>query len=169
LVARWKEAVMPDLSIQPLEPDSPLLVRIADDQFAHWGPLTGHSSPEAYAAFLEEAARSSSLPRVLTASLEGTLLGSVNLLAYEMPIRPLLTPWMGQLFVAVKQRSRGVGAVLLDAAASYVAQLGYRQLFLFTSGTLPDYYRRKGWTDVEEVSYLGRLRTVMRLEIAAAT
>jgi len=41
------------------------------------------------------------------------------------------------------------------------------QLFLFTSGTLPDYYRRRGWTEVEDVSYLGRLRTIMRRDIAA--
>ena len=157
---------MLNLSIQPLEPGSPLLARIAADQFAHWGQLTGHSSRRAYEAFLEDAARSSSLPRVLTASLQGTLLGSVNLLANEMTIRPRFTPWMGQLFVAPDNRARGVGAALLASAASYVGELGYRQLFLFTSGTLPDYYRSKGWTDVEDVSYLGRLRTIMRRDVA---
>ena len=158
---------MPNLSVQPLESGSPLLVRIAADQFAHWGPLTGHCSQEAYKAFLEDAAGSIALPRVLIATIDGTVLGSVNLLANEMTIRPRFTPWLGQLFVAKSQRSRGVGAVLLDAAASYVAQLGYRQLFLFTSGTLPDYYRRSCWTEVEDVSYLGRLRTIMRRDIAA--
>jgi GNAT superfamily N-acetyltransferase len=162
-----KKAVMPNLSIQPLEPGSPLLALIAADQFAHWGLLTGHGSREAFAAFLEDAAQSMARPRVLTATIDGTALGSVNLLANEMPIRPQFTPWLGQLFVARSQRSRGVGAVLLEAAASYVARLGYRQLFLFTSGTLPDYYRRSGWTDVEDVSYLGRLRTIMRRDIAA--
>ena len=159
---------MPNLSIRPLEPGSALLTQVAADQFAHWGPLTGYSSRDAYTAFLEDAARSIALPRVLIATIDGIVLGSVNLLATEMSIRPQFTPWMGQLFVAMSQRSRGVGAVLLDAAASYVAQLGYRQLFLFTSGTLPDYYRRRGWTDVEDVSYLGRLRTIMRRDIAAS-
>jgi len=159
---------MPPLSIRPLEPHSPLLMRIAADHFGHWGPLTGHCSQQAYAAFLEDAARSIALPRVLIATFDGTVLGSVNLLANEMPIRPQFTPWLGQLFVAGSQRSRGVGAALLDAAASYVAQLGYRQLFLFTSGTLPGYYRRRGWTDVEDVSYLGRLRAIMRRDIAPA-
>src|SRR3954453_5664827 len=104
---------MLNLSIQPLEPGSPLLARIAAEQFAHWGPLTGHSSRKAYEAFLDGAARSSSLPRVLTASLEGTLLGSVNLLANEMTIRPQFTPWMGQLFVTSDNRTRGIGAALL--------------------------------------------------------
>jgi hypothetical protein len=105
-------------SIQPLEPSSPLLAQIAADQFAHWGSLTGYCSLEAYAAFLEAAARSAVLPRVLIATLDGALLGSVNLLATEMPTRPQLTPWMGQLFVATGQRSRGIGAALLASAAS---------------------------------------------------
>jgi hypothetical protein len=92
----------------------------------------------------------------------------VNLLINEMMIRPQLTPWLGQLFITEGQRSQGVGAVLLDAAASYIEQLGYRQLFLFTSGTLPHYYRNRGWSDVEEVIYLGKPRTIMRLKIDAA-
>ena len=65
----------------------------------------------------------SALPRVLIAHSHGTLLGSVNLLTNEMPIRPQFTPWVGQLFIAESQRSRGVGAALLDAAARYVERL----------------------------------------------
>jgi N-acetylglutamate synthase-like GNAT family acetyltransferase len=94
-------------------------------------------------------------------------LGSVNVLMNEMPIRPQLTPWMGQLFVAESQRSRGIAAALVDAAAGYVEQLGYHQLFLFTSGTLPHYYRSRGWIDVEDVTYLGKVRTIMRRDTRA--
>jgi len=156
------------LSVQPLQPESPWLTQIAVDQFEYWGPLTGYSSRSSYESFLQQAAQSRALPRVLIASIGGTLLGSVNLLMNEMTIRPQFMPWMGQLFVAEKQRSLGVGAALLDAAASYVEQLGYRQLFLFTSGTLPHYYRSRGWSDVEDVTYLGKVRTIMRLEINTA-
>jgi hypothetical protein len=156
------------LSVQPLEPNSPWLTQIAAEQFDHWGPLTGHNSPSAYEQFLEQAARSADLPRVLIASCGGTRLGSVNLLINELPIRPQFTPWMGQLFIAHGQRSRGIGTALVDAAARYVAQLLYRQLFLFTSGTLPHYYRNRGWIDVEAVAYLGKVRAIMRREIKAA-
>jgi GNAT superfamily N-acetyltransferase len=159
---------MLDLSVQPLEPGSSWLAQIAADQFEHWGPLTGYNSRSLYEAFLEQAAQSVSLPRVLIASVRGTPLGSVNLLTKEMTIRPQFTPWLGQLFVTESRRTLGVGAVLLDAAASYVARLGYRQIFLFTSGTLPHYYRNRGWSDVEEVTYLGKSRTIMRLKIDAA-
>jgi predicted N-acetyltransferase YhbS len=159
---------MSALTVQPLEPKSPWVPQIAADQFAYWGPLTGYSSRSLYEAFLEQAARSAALPRVLTASRDGkTLLGSVNLLPNEMPIRPQFSPWMGQLFVAGTQRSAGIGAALVGAAASYVEQLGHRHLFLFTSGTLPLYYRRRGWIDVEDVAYLGKVRTIMQFKIDA--
>jgi GNAT superfamily N-acetyltransferase len=152
-------------SIQPLEPKSVSLTQIADDQFQYWGPLTGYSSRSSYETFLEQAAQSVSLPRVLIASIRGALLGSVNLLRNEMTIRPQFTPWMGQLFVTKSQRSLGIGAALLDAAVSYVEELGHRQLFLYTSGTLPHYYRKRGWVDVEDVAYLGKIRTIMRYEL----
>lgn len=156
---------MAELSIESLTSDSPWRAQIAAEQFALWGPLTGYNSASAYETFLERAAASASLPRVLVARLDETLLGSVNLLAQEMTIRPQLTPWLGQLFVSQDQRAKGVGARLLDAASAYVGSLGYRQLFLFTSGTLPDYYRKRGWAEVEQVAYLGKARTVMRFDI----
>jgi GNAT superfamily N-acetyltransferase len=155
------------LSVQPLEPNSPWLAQIATEQFAYWGPLTGYGSRNLYESFLEQAARGEALPRVLIATIRGMPIGSVNLLTNDMTIRPQFTPWMGQLFVAVNHRSLGIGTALIDAAASYVEQLGYCRLFLFTSGTLPQYYRNRGWIDVENVTYLGKVRSIMRLEISA--
>ena len=151
-----------------LEPSSGWIAEIARRQFDQWGPLTDHPSAQAYQAFLLEAAGSQRLPRTLVAVSAGVLLGSVNLLAGERAIRSALTPWLGQLFVMEAARSRGVGSALVDAAAAYARRLGHGQLFLFTTGTLPDYYRRHGWVDVDEVEYLGRVRTIMRRDLQPA-
>jgi predicted N-acetyltransferase YhbS len=153
-------------SIQPLTLEAPWRAQMAAEQFATWGPLTGHDSAEAYEVFLEKAARSAALPRVLVATRAGALLGSVNLLAQEMAIRPQFTPWLGQLFVRNHCRAEGIGTALVDAAIAYAGVLGYGELFLFTSGSLPDYYRKRGWRDVETVDYLSRQRTVMRFDIS---
>ena len=150
-------------SITPLLPTSPFISEIALRQHDRWGPLTGYSSLSAYRSFLEQAARSVTLPRVLVATTPESWLGSVNLEVSEMTIRPLLTPWLAKLFVIDRARGEGIGTRLIDAAVGYVEQLGYQQLYLFTSGRLPDYYRSRGWVGIEEVSYLGKVRTVMRL------
>jgi len=155
-------------TIEPISPNSPWIQSLAFSQFENWGVLTGYDSVEAYCAFVEQAAKSASLPRILAASEGESFLGSVNLLPSEMTIRQHLSPWLGQLFVVPACRSRGVAAALLEAAASYVAQLGHDRLFLFTSGSLPGYYRRLGWQDMEDVVYLGKVRTIMKLEIDAA-
>lgn len=140
-------------------------MQIVKDQYDYWGPLTGHGSPAQYKAFLDQASCSATLPRVLVATASGALLGSVNLLDREMTIRPQYRPWLGQLFVAERHRATGTGTGLLDAATAYAASLGFAQLFLFTSGTLPDYYRKRGWIHVEDVAYLDRERTIMRFDL----
>jgi GNAT superfamily N-acetyltransferase len=129
------------------------------------GPLTEYTSARAYEAFLLQAAGSQRRPRTLVAVSSGVLLGSVNLLAGERAIRPGLTPWLGQLFVMEAARGRGVGGALVDAAAAYARRLGHGRLFLFTTGTLPSYYRRRGWVDVDEMVYLDRVRTIIRLDL----
>jgi GNAT superfamily N-acetyltransferase len=158
---------MNDLSIQPLTPESPWQMQMVTNQYEHWGPLTGHNSPTLYEEFLEQAAYSLTLPRVLLATTPSALLGSVNLMVQEMAIRPQFTPWMGQLFVTDSYRAKGTGTMLLNAAISYVESLGYNQLFLYTSGTLPNYYRKRGWTEIEDVTYFGKVRTIMRFDISS--
>jgi len=152
-------------SIAPLEPHSLWIAEIAARQFEHWGPLTGYSSVAEYSSFLQDAASSTELPRVLVATRCGRLLGSVNLLTSEMTVRPHLTPWLGQLYVMGSARGQGVGEALLAAAAQYVQGLGLPRLFLYTSGTLPNYYRAHGWSDVEELTYLGKPRNLMQLDL----
>lgn len=155
--------------VEPLHPSSPWIDEIARIQFDHWGPLTGQPSRQAYETFLGEAAAAHGLPTTLVAHRDGVLLGSVNLMAAEMTIRPSLTPWMGQLYVREDARKSGIGGRLVVAAAAEAAALGFPYLYLFTSGTLPAYYRALGWEDVEDVAYLGRMRTIMRLALPRAS
>ena len=138
---------------------------IAALQFKLWGSRTGHNSAGEYEHFLREAACSDSLPTVLVARRGPIFLGSVNLLISEMRIRPLLSPWMAQLFVTEEARGRGVGNALAGAAVTHTARLGFRRIYLYTSGTLPSYYALLGWKQIEESEYLGKVRTVMAFDL----
>ena len=151
--------------IARLTEGSDLSKTIAALQFAFWGPLTGYNSAADYEQFLGRAARSPELPEVLVAWRDTTFVGSVNLLASEMTIRPALSPWMAQLFVPGSERSRGVGSALIDAAPARTAELGYRRLYLYTSGTLPGYYASRRWRPIEELEYLGRMRVITAYDL----
>jgi predicted N-acetyltransferase YhbS len=156
-----------NLEIAHLTVESGLAATIAALQFKFWGPLTGYNSIDEYERFLLSVARSGSLPTVLVARRGSRFAGSVNLLVSEMRIRPALSPWMAQLFVTDEARSRGIGNALVGAAVDHAAGLGFRRIYLYTSGTLPTYYTLLGWKQIEEVEYLGKVRTVMALDLSS--
>ena len=99
------------------------------------------------------------------ATIDGELVGSVNLLPAEMRSRPSLTPWLAQLLVAPRHRRSGAGAVLIEAAIRHASRCGFNTLYLYTSGTLPLYYARLGWRELEHVDYLGKQRVVMQYDL----
>jgi predicted N-acetyltransferase YhbS len=113
-----------------------------------------------------DAARSSRLPAVLVAKRAGKFLGSVNLLVCEMTTRPLLSPWLAQLFVIEEERGRDVGTALVRACLARFAELGFPRVRLYTAAasTLPAYYAALGWKTIEEIEYLGKMRAVMAFD-----
>ena len=149
------------MQIADLAQFSQCILTLARWHFDLWGPLTGADSLEAYVDLLTSAAGSRTVPSVLIALADDTLLGSANLVASDLPPRPTLTPWLAQLYVEPSRRRAGVGAALVRAVRQRARDCGYRRLYLYTSGTLPEYYARLGWREVERLPYLGRERTVM--------
>ena len=144
------------------------LPALAHWRYDQWGPLVGASSFDGYVALLTQAAASRRVPSVLIAVADRQLLGSANLVASDLPPRPELTPWLAQLFVDPTRRRDGVGAALVRAVLQRAQQCGYSRVYLYTSGTLPEYYRRLGWRIVERLAYLERERTVMDYDIGSA-
>jgi predicted N-acetyltransferase YhbS len=142
------------------------IATIAQWQFELWGPLTGSDTLVGYVQLLTSATKSDALPRVLVAEDDGNLLGSVNLVSCDCPLRPDLTPWLAQLFIAPEHRKMGVGTTLVRAAQDSARDLGSETLHLFTSGTLPNYYRSLGWSEIETFSYYGLKRTLMAYDLA---
>ena len=144
----------------------PTLARWHWDQ---WGLLTGARSLDEYIASLTKVATSRTVPSLLVAMDGDHLLGSASLLASDLPPRADLTPWLAQLFVEPTGRRDGVGAALVHAILDRARACGYDRVYLFTSGTLPEYYRRLGWRELERLEYLARERTVMDYDVRTLT
>jgi predicted N-acetyltransferase YhbS len=156
------------VEIENLTLERGLPAMISAMQFANWGRSTGFNSAVEYERFLCDAARSRRLPAVLVARRGEKFLGSVNLLAHEITTRPMLSPWLAQLFVIAEERGRGVGAALVRACLARFAELGFSRVHLYTASatTLPAYYAALGWKTIEEVEYLGKLRAVMAFDLS---
>jgi len=138
---------------------------IARWHFEQWGPLTGSESKEKYQAALESGLLTNAIPSALVAYSGDELLGTVSLVPCDMNIRTELSPWLAQLFVLSNRRSRGIGSRLVASAVRRADALGFERLYLYTSGTLPIFYQRLGWTVRECVDYLGKERTVMQIDL----
>ena len=80
---------------------------LSEAQFELWGPLTGRNTLAEYRELLHFAAKSESLPTTLVAVENATVLGSVNILENDLPLRPDIAPWLAQLFVFPDFRRRG--------------------------------------------------------------
>jgi predicted N-acetyltransferase YhbS len=137
------------------------LLLLARWHYDQWEQLTGADSFDRYVRLLTQAAASRTVPSVLVAISERELLGSASLVASDLPSRLELTPWLAQLFVHPARRRAGVGAGLVRAVLERARQCGHPRVHLYTSGTLPEYYKRLGWRVVERLTYLQRQRTVM--------
>jgi GNAT superfamily N-acetyltransferase len=136
--------------------------------FDQFGPLTGADTFEGYRALLTAAATSRTVPSVLIAVDEDKVIGSANLVACDFPPRPELTPWLGQLVVKPEQRGQGIGAALVRAVLARAGGFGHRQVYLYTGGTLPEYYDRLGWRELAQVPYLGRERVIMSCDTGSS-
>ena len=138
---------------------------LSQAQFELWGPLTGRNTLKEYRELLHFAAESKSLPTTLVAVENATVLGSVNILENDLPLRPDIAPWLAQLFVFPNFRRRGAGALLIAGAIAETRKLNRSILYLYTSGTLPSYYEKLGWSRMGEIAYLGKRRVIMAYPI----
>jgi predicted N-acetyltransferase YhbS len=157
---------MDSVRIEALSARIDLIPLLAQWHFQQWRELTGASTESDYEALLSRNASPQCLPLTLIAVRRDRLLGSVNIVNCDMDIRSELTPWLAQLYVDPQERGRGVGSTLVHAAVERSGELGFRRLYLYTSGTLPSFYERIGWTRREIVRYQEKERTVMEMRLS---
>jgi N-acetylglutamate synthase-like GNAT family acetyltransferase len=53
-----------------------------------------------------------------------------------------------------------MGSKLVLAAVRRIHEMGFNNLYLYTSGTLPSFYERMGWEKREVTYYKGKERTI---------
>lgn len=90
------------------------------------------------------------LPRTFVAFKNGKPVGFASLTQNNLPERTDLSPWLTSLLIAPEARKMGVGQALVAECISYAEKSGYKRFFLHTTEA-PDFYRRLGWTEIDQV------------------
>lgn len=76
-------------------------------------------------------------------------------------------PWIGSLYVIPSKRGIGVGKKLMAAIKDVALNLGYNELFLYTSVPLArDWYTANGWKIITTDIYKNHTITIMNYMIA---
>ena len=149
------------LRIRQLGDTDPVLATVARWLHEEWGHLQPDASPALTRERLAERCGRGVVPSLYLASVGDCPLGTVSLVGLDMPLRPLLSPWLASLWVLPAWRCRGVGARLLAHAENRAAAVGLSPLYLFTEDRQP-WYARRGWQPWERLLYRGLRVTVMR-------
>jgi GNAT superfamily N-acetyltransferase len=93
--------------------------------------------------------RDTPIPLALVAHDSSTFLGTASVIASDLDERPEFTPWVAAVWVDVSARGRGVGAVLVDAAARACFALGFQRAYRCARVRMTGFYQRLGWTLIE--------------------
>ena len=140
-----------------------LIPQIAAWQFEEWGHLSPGDTLEKRLATVQERSNVDEIPLTLIA-LSGTVpVGTVALVASDLPGREDLSPWLANLLVPRELRRQGIGSALIDRALRLAAELGHERLHLFAWEGL-DFYRQRGWEPIETGQLGGREITLMRAD-----
>ena len=79
-------------------------------------------------------------------------------------IRPDLTPWLGSLVVDPKYRKQGIGQRLIETTQLKAREFGFNILYLLAfDPSIPDYYRKLGWSTIGMDELIGHPVTVMEI------
>ena len=146
-------------------PDS--IAVLAEWLFEEWGHRSPDGTAQGMADTLTERLNHNKLPLALVALRENKPLGTVSLKLKEVEIRPRYEHWLGTLFVHESHRGKGIGSLLIEAAAKEANRLGISELYLYTRNRENEsLYTRLDWTVMERLEYQGRLAVIMKRILA---
>jgi len=133
---------------------------VADRIWQTWWKGRGYTL-EYVTGLVAESLAGKSLPFTLVAQDGAHFVGTVSAIISDMEERPLYSPWIAALWVDQDHRQQGVGAALVEKAFQAIMNFGREQAYLCAAREVVDFYRKRGWIEIEE-NVGPRLLTVMR-------
>lgn len=150
------------MRIEPLASHQELVPAIAKHLHQEWGALPPWASLPDIEQRLAGQLNIGRAPFTLVAlGQKNEFLGTASVKLFELPEHPDKVHWMGEVFVSIEQRGRGVGSALIHACIAECERIQIHDLYLYT----PDQqllYSRLGWEEVERGQVNGESVSIMR-------
>ena len=128
-----------------------------------WGAEDPAGSLESWTARVGRWANHDAVPMIFIALAGSTAVGSVSLVAHDLPERPDLWdlwPWLSGLYVVPECRRRGVGRALVARVEAQARSMGVVRLYLHTAQAR-GLYEQLGWHPIRDDMAAGASVTIM--------
>lgn len=129
-----------------------------------WKPILKNEKLEERVEKLRSHLNQDKLPIAWVAYSEDRTIGTAALRANDLEVYENLTPWLGGVFVAPRERQRGIGKALCRIVEDKAFSMGYRKMYLM-SIDMVDFYRWQGWVVSDSITWHGYPGFVMEKNI----
>jgi GNAT superfamily N-acetyltransferase len=151
------------MRIDQLRHNPDLVGEIANTLNASWGDLSPWSTTDKIRERLLAGSGDEDFPHGLVAVSEsGTFAATGSVKLYELPSRPAMVHWVGEIFVRPEHRGKGLGSIVTRALSEYAFARGVQDLYLYT----PDQqslYARLGWAEISTETVNNEVVSIMVL------
>lgn len=131
---------------------------------AEWSNREGYAvaETELWCTMVARSLRS----RLFAARLDGATVGCGALLQNDLPIREVLRPWVGCLYVLPEYRGAGICAAMMQRVREAARALGHDALHLWAeTDRLVETYKRAGFVELERLVHSVGPITIMKTEL----
>ncbi|CAH1673038.1 MULTISPECIES: GNAT family N-acetyltransferase [unclassified Chelatococcus] len=137
------------IRITSLQQDPHFRAAVSDRIWKAWWREEGYSFDQIDQR-VSESLGPETVPSALVASIGTEFLGTVSLIDSDMDERPAYSPWIAALWVDPEHRRQGIGAALVEAAATMAFAAGNDTVYLCASPDNAPFYIGLGWRLIEE-------------------
>ena len=141
------------MQIEYLKNSPDAIPQIAKWYFDEWSYLSPNKTIDDMQQELNMYLNTDKVPLMLVAIIDDEVVGVTQLKFREMSIYPDKEHWLGGVYVAEKERGKGVGAQLLNRTLEIAKSIGIELLHLQTLRLTGGLYKDLGWEAIEQVNY----------------